>query len=117
MARVRNEWFEELNKVNPQLHDTLLEALFLSRQSGKPVFVSKRRLETEGKPGPLVYAPSLKRGGADNLLSVRFSDRSFRLDHFDAKEDGPTLEQVRERLYTEERIRKLKRELGIFGNL
>ena len=116
MGRVRNEWFKKLDEVNPQLHDTLLEALFLSRQSGKQVYVLKRRLGTDEKPGPVVYAPSLTRGGADNLLSVQFSDRSFHFDHFDTKEDGPTLEQVRERMFTEERIRRLKRDLGIFGN-
>ena len=36
---ILNEWFKELDQVNIPLHDKLLEALFISRQTGGEVFV------------------------------------------------------------------------------
>ena len=45
-TEVRNAWFEALDRANPDLHDSLLVALHLSRQTGGEVFV--RRLEIEG---------------------------------------------------------------------
>ena len=113
MARVHNACFEELDRVNPQLHDVLLVALAESRRSGREVFVHKRTLG-EGENAQVFYAASLERGGSDNLMSVNYSTREFMFDHF-GEADGPTLENTRNRLYNEERIRIIKRDLGIFG--
>ena len=113
MAWVHNAWFEELDRVNPQLHDVLLVALAKSRQTSREVFVHKRRLG-EGENSQVFYAASLERGGSDNLMSVNYSTREFMFDHF-GESDGPTLEETRNRLYDEERIRIIKRDLGIFG--
>ena len=44
LTQVRNAWFEELDRVNPQLHDVLLVALTESRQTGREVFILKRTL-------------------------------------------------------------------------
>lgn len=113
MAQVRNAWFKELDRANPQLHDVLLVALAESRRSGREVFVHKRTLG-EGENAQVFYAASLERGGSDNLMSVNYSTREFMFDHF-GEADGPTLENTRNRLYNEERIRIIKRDLGIFG--
>jgi hypothetical protein len=113
MAQVRNAWFKELDRANPQLHDVLLMALAESRRSGQEVFILKRTLG-EGENARALYTASLERGGADNLMSVNYSTREFMFDHF-GEADGPTLEKTRNRLYNEERIRIIKRDLGIFG--
>ena len=113
MAEVRNAWLEELDRANPDLHDILLTALFHSRQLGTEIFILKRRVG-EGKNSHLVYGVSRIRGGSDNLMSVNYATREFLFDHF-TPEDGPTLEEVRDHMFTRERIRSIKRDLGIFG--
>ena len=113
MAQVRNAWFEELDRVNPQLHDVLLVALTESRQTGREVFILKRTLG-ESENTQVLYAASLERGGADNLMGVNYDTREFTFDHFN-EADGPSLETIRNHLYNEERIRIIKRDLGIFG--
>ncbi len=116
LATIRNEWFLEINRVNPQLHDTLLEALYLSRQQRREVFVHKRSLGTANatEPAAHLYLPSLVRGGPENVLSVDYASRTFLLDHY-SEADGPTMEQVRDRLFDTRRIEEIKRDLGIFG--
>ncbi len=117
-STVLNAWFEALDRENFALHDELLKALFLSRNTGHEVFV--RRLVLDEEAGgeadsvPRRYHVSLERGGADNVVGVNFATREFRLDHF-TPADGPTLQQVRERLENKQAIRRLKRDLGIFG--
>ena len=112
-AAVRNAWFEELDRENFALHDTLLEALIFSRQTGKVVFV--RRVEVEGaKEPPRLYRLSFERGGADNIVGVNHATREFLFDHF-LPSDGPTLNQVRRRVRSDAAIRKIKKDLKIFG--
>jgi hypothetical protein len=112
-AAVRNAWFEALDRDNIALHDTLLLALFESRRTGQIVFV--RRLELEGAKEPLrLYRVSLERGGADNVVGVNFATREFLFDHY-LPTDGPTLNEIRQSLRNDTRIRELKKELGIFG--
>ena len=113
LTQVRNAWFEELDRVNPQLHDVLLVALTESRQTGREVFILKRTLG-ESENTQVLYAASLERGGADNLMGVNYDTREFTFDHFN-EADGPSLETIRNHLYNEERIRIIKRDLGIFG--
>ncbi len=112
-SAVINTWFEELNRENFVLHDILLRALFISRQSGKVVYV--RRVKVEGaKMPPRLYRVSMERGGSDNLVGVNFATREFLFDHF-LPSDGPTLNQTRRDLRYDERILELKKDLGIFG--
>ena len=113
MAQVRNAWFEELDRVNPQLHDVFLVALTERRETGREVFILKRTLG-ESENTQVLYAASLERGGADNLMGVNYDTREFTFDHFN-EADGPSLETIRNHLYNEERIRIIKRDLGIFG--
>ena len=113
MAQVRNAWLKELDHANPQLHDVLLMALAESRRSGQEVFIIKHMLG-EGENTRTLYTASFERGGSGNLMSVNYLTREFMFDHF-GESDGPTLENTRNRLYNEERIRILKRDLGIFG--
>ena len=110
---VLNAWFEDLDRENFMLHDTLLEALFISRQTGKTVFVLRVTVEGAETP-PRLYRVSLERGGADNIVGVNHASREFLFDHF-LPSDGPTLQQTRRRLHYDGRIRGLKRDLGIFG--
>ena len=110
---MRNAWFEALDRDNIALHDTLLLALFESRRTGQVVFV--RRLELEGAEEPLrLYLVSLERGGADNVVGVNFATREFLFDHY-LPNDGPTLNEIRQSLRNDTRIRELKKDLGIFG--
>ena len=112
-TEVRNAWFEALDRANPDLHDSLLVALHLSRQTGGEVFV--RRLEIEGaKSPPQRYRVSAERGGGDNVVGVNYATREFLFDHF-LPSDGPTLQQTRQRLHYDGRVRELKKDLGIFG--
>ena len=112
-SAVLNAWFEDLNRENFPLHDTLLEALFISRQTGKTVFVLRVNVEGAEQP-PRLYRVSLERGGVDNIVGVNHSTREFLFDHF-LPSDGPSLQQARQRLRYDERIRGLKKDLGIFG--
>jgi hypothetical protein len=113
-TEVRNAWFEALDRANPDLHDSLLVALFLSRQTGAEVFV--RRLEIEGaKAPPQRYHVSAERGGADNVVGVNFATREFLFDHF-LPADGPSMQDIRTRLQNALRVRSIKRDLGIFGD-
>jgi hypothetical protein len=112
-AAVRNAWFEALDRDNIALHDTLLLALFESRRTGRIVFV--RRLELEGTDEPLrLYRISIERGGADNVVGVNYATREFLFDHY-LPTDGPTLNEIRQSLRNDTRIRELKKDLGIFG--
>ena len=112
---VLNAWFKELDQVNFPLHDKLLEALFISRQTGGEVFVLRIMPERSDQDTPLKrYRVSTKRGGADNVVGVNYATGEFRLDHYLAI-DGPTLDEVRQHLQNRSRIRELKKELGIFG--
>ncbi len=112
---ILNEWFKELDQVNIPLHDKLLEALFISRQTGGEVFVLRIMSERSDQDTPLKrYRVSTKRGGADNVVGVNYATGEFRLDHYLAA-DGPTLDEVRQHLQNRSRIRELKKDLGIFG--
>ena len=114
VTEVRDAWFEALDLANPDLHDSLLVALHLSRQTGKEVFV--RRLEIEGaKSPPQRYRVSTERGGADNVVGVNFATREFLFDHY-LPTDGPSIQDIRTRLQNAARIRRIKRDLGIFGD-
>lgn len=113
MATVRNAWLEELDRVNPDLHDSILIALVRSRQTGREVFIHKRTIG-EGEAARAFYGTSMERAGAENLMGVNFATREFLFDHFN-NDDGPSLETIRERLFAREAIRKVKRDLGIFG--
>ena len=114
VTEVRNAWFKALDRENPDLHDSLLVALHLSRETGKEVFV--RRLEIEGaKSPPQRYRVSTERGGADNVVGVNFATREFLFDHY-LPTDGPSIQDIRTRLQNAVRIRRIKRDLGIFGD-
>ena len=112
-AAVLNAWFEDLDRENFTLHDTLLEALFVSRRTGKTVFVLRVTVEGAKTP-PHLYRVSLERGGADNIVGVNHASREFLFDHF-LPSDGPTLNQVRRRVRDDAAIRKIKKDLKIFG--
>ena len=112
-AAVLNAWFEDLDRENFTLHDTLLESLFVSRRTGKTVFVLRVTVEGAKTPKHL-YRVSLERGGADNIVGVNHATREFLFDHF-LPSDGPTLQQTRQRLHYDGRVRELKKDLGIFG--
>ena len=112
-SAVLNAWFEDLDRENFMLHDSLLEALFISRQTGKTVFVLRGTAEGAKTPSRR-YRVSMERGGADNIVGVNHASREFLFDHF-LPSDGPSLQQARQRHRYDERIRGLKKDLGIFG--
>ena len=110
---VLNAWFAQLDEVNFALHDTLLNALFVSKRLGKEVFVRRITVEGDSEDSLKHYKVSTERGGADNVVGVNYATREFRLDHY-LPTDGPTIDQVRQRLKNQFRIRELKKELGVF---
>ena len=110
---VLNAWFTQLDEVNFALHDTLLKALFVSRRSGKEVFVRRITVEGASEDSLKHYKVSTERGGADNVVGVNWATCEFRLDHY-LPTDGPTINQIRQRLKNQFRIRELKKELGVF---
>jgi hypothetical protein len=113
-TEVRNAWFEALDRANPDLHDSLLVALHLSRQTGGEVFV--RRLEIEGaKSPPQRYRVSAERGGGDNVVGVNYATREFLFDHY-LPADGPSMQDIRTHLQNAASIRRIKRDLEIFGD-
>ena len=73
-SAVLNAWFEDLDRENFMLHDTLLEALFISRQTGKTVFVLRGTAEGAKTPSRR-YRVSMERGGADNIVGVKHGFR------------------------------------------
>ena len=111
---VLDAWFTQLDEVNFALHDTLLKALFVSRRLGKEVFVLRISAERGSEDLFKRYKVSTDRGGADNVVGVNWATREFRLDHY-LPTDGPTIDQVRQHLKNQFRIRDLKKELGVFG--
>ena len=111
---VLNAWFEELDQENFALHDVLLEALFVSRRMEQEVFVVRLSFPNETRAPARRYRVSLERGGSDNVVGVNHATREFRLDHF-LPSDGPTLDETRQNLINQSRIRALKKDLGIFG--
>ncbi|MBT6450561.1 MAG: hypothetical protein HOK62_07580 [Verrucomicrobiales bacterium] len=113
-TEVRDAWFEALDLANPDMHDSLLLALHLSRQTGAEVFV--RRLKVEGaKTPPQRYRVSAERGSSDNVVGVNFATREFLFDHY-LPADGPSIQGIRTRLRNAASIRRIKRDLGIFGD-
>ena len=113
-TEVRDAWFEALDLANPDLHDSLLLALHLSRQTGAEVFV--RRLKVEGaKTPPQRYRVSVERGSSDNVVGVNFATREFLFDHY-LPADGPSIQGIRTRLRNAASIRRIKRDLGMFGD-
>ena len=74
-SAVLNAWFEDLDRENFMLHDTLLEALFISRQTGKTVFVLRVTVE-EAETPPRLYRVSLERGFA--MAAAPNAARPFR---------------------------------------
>ena len=110
---VLNAWFAQLDEVNFALHDTLLNALFVSKRLDKEVFVRRITVEGDSEGSLKHYKVSTERGGADNVVGVNYATREFRLDHY-LPTDGPTIDQVRQHLKNQLRIRELKRELGVF---
>ena len=102
----QNKWIKILNDKNPELHDAIIGAMLLSKDTGKEIFVLRK---SEGK---LKYAISVIRGNAENILSYDYKTRYLSFDH-DSEDDGPSLQTAENILVIEKKIDSYYKELNI----
>lgn len=103
----QNYWIKAINIKNPELHDAILAAMLLSKDTSKEIFVLRN---SEG--GKLKYRLSTNRGNADNILSYSHKDRYISFDHYNVT-DGPLIETASNQLLIERKLDSYYQELGI----
>lgn len=101
-------WIKMLDKSNPELHDAVIAAMLVSKDSGKEVFV----LRENDADKRFKYKLSILRGNADNIMSYTYKDSWFSFDHYNDK-DGPWLSTAENQLFIENKINKYYKELNI----
>lgn len=101
-------WIRLLDKNNPELHDAIIAAMLVSKDSGKEIFVLRENKENK----KLKYRLSLVRGNANNMLSYTHYNRWFSFDHYNDK-DGPWLSTAENQLFIENKINRYYKELEI----
>ena len=103
----QNYWIKAINIKNPELHDAIVAAMLLSKDTSKEIFVLRN---SEG--GKLKYRLSTNRGNADNILSYSHKDRYVSFDHYNVT-DGPLIETTSNQLLIERKLDSYYQELGI----
>ena len=103
----QNYWIKAINIKNPELHDAIVAAMLLSKDTSKEIFVLRN---SEG--GKLKYRLSTNRGNADNILSYSHKDRYISFDHYNVT-DGPLIETTSNQLLIERKLDSYYQELGI----
>ena len=101
-------WIKMLDKSNPELHDAVIAAMLVSKDSGKEVFV----LRENDANKKLKYKLSILRGNADNIMSYTHKDSWFSFDHYNDK-DGPWLSTAENQLFIENKLNRYYKELNI----
>ena len=101
-------WIKMLDKSNPELHDAVIAAMLVSKDSGKEVFILRGN-DTSKK---LRYKLSILRGNEDNIMSYVHKDSWFTFDHYNDK-DGPWLSTAENQLFIENKLNGYYRELNI----
>lgn len=109
----QNFWIKMLNEKNPDLHDAVIAAMLLSKDSGKEIYVlHNSKTNALGFPNRLKYRISTERGTVDNILSFDYSTKYISFDHFNSN-DGPTIEHVHNKIIVDRKIGSYYSELGI----
>ena len=101
-------WIKMLDKNNPELHDAVIAAMLVSKDSGKEVFVLRENAPNK----KLKYKLSVLRGNEDNILSYTHKDSWFAFDHYNDN-DGPWLSTAENQLFIENKLNKYYKELNI----
>lgn len=102
----QNKWIKILNNKNPELHDAVIAAMLVSKDTGKEMFVLRKQ------DGKLKYTISPSRGNADNILSFDYKTRYLSFDHYN-EEDGPSLQAAENILVIDKKIALYYKELNI----
>jgi len=110
---LQNFWIKMLNEKNPDLHDAVIAAMLLSKDSGKEIYVlHNSKTNALGFPNRLKYRISTERGAANNILSFDYSTKYISFDHFNSN-DGPIIEHVYNKIIVDRKISSYYSELGI----
>lgn len=116
----QNYWIKQLSVKNSKLHDTIIAAMILSKDTNKEIFVLKVNYPLSiqdrmnpGLPSPEIqYRLSTTRGNADNILSYNHKIRYFSFDHY-SENDGPSLQAAQDKLSLDRQINSYYQELGV----
>lgn len=104
----QSRWIKMLDKSNPELHDAVIAAMLVSKDSGREVFI----LRENDANKKLKYKLSILRGNADNIMSYNHKDSWFSFDHYNAK-DGPSFSTAENQLFIENKLNRYYKELNI----
>jgi len=110
---VQNFWIKMMNEKNPELHDALISAMLLSKDTGKEIFVlHNSKTNSLSNSNKLKYRLSTQRGTEDNILSFTYDTKYISFDHFRAS-DGPSLEESYNKIIIQRKINAYYSELNI----
>jgi len=110
---VQNFWIKMMNEKNPELHDALIAAMLLSKDTGKEIFVlHNSKTNSLSNSNKLKYRLSTQRGTVDNILSFTYDTKYISFDHFRAS-DGPSLEESYNKIIIQRKINAYYSELNI----
>jgi hypothetical protein len=109
----QNCWIKMLNEKNPQLHDAVVGAMLLSKDSNKEIFILRNiQPDSTGLIKRSKYRLSTIRGDAENILSVDFKNKYISFDHFNESE-GPSIETAYDKVFVDHKINLYYAELNI----
>lgn len=116
----QNYWIKQLSVKNSKLHDTIIAAMILSKDTNKEIFVLRVNypLSLQGRMNPELPSPGIQyrlsttRGNADNILSYSHKIRYFSFDHY-SEHDGPSLQAAQDQLFIDRQINSYYQELEV----
>ena len=108
---VRNAWFEHLAENNISLYGAIIRATIVSQSLDKEVFVGKA-VHIEGIEMSYEYYTSLENPNGENVLSVIWSNREIKFDHYN-NTDGKSMSFFADEYVVKLKTRKLHQELGL----
>lgn len=108
---VRNAWFEHLAENNIALYGAVIRATIISQKSDKEVFVGKR-VKIDGINASYQYYTSFENPNGENVLSVIWSNREVRFDHYN-NTDGKPMSYFADEYVVKHKTKKLHQQLEL----
>ena len=108
---VRNAWFEHLAENNIGLYSATIRAVIASKNLDKEIFVGKKPL-IEGINVNYGYYIASKNPNGENVLSVVWSDREIKFDHYNDS-DGKPMAFFADQYTVQRKTTRLHRELEL----
>ena len=108
---VRNAWFEHLAKSNIGLYSATIRAVIASKSLNKAVFVGKKLL-IDGIDMNYAYYITSKNPNGENVLSVIWSDREIKFDHYNDS-DGRPMAFFADQYIVQRKTTRLHKELNL----